>query len=311
MDNFSLSSSTDLSQLNATSNNLAKSAEIVKVLKSFTLLEKEFSVDGGLSNTTNTKLDECLIKLQPPVSFQDDTKRLVKPVEPTHSDGQLYENVVVNAKEYDQPEMAYENVLITTKPTQRTYENVHVKRQQTPPTPLPRQQVGPSELTNGVQIPLPRNRTNSKSLGGDFDEIHDCKVVMDNGPKDDSDSELPRLINFLPKANYDEHIDNVVVKKCVKISSSDNVDDDNFEDSSSSSSDGDVEKVYEPGVAIEKRDSSDAFSDEEGEKLGPPDIINGPGPSEAYFNSYWSPNLLPTIGEVEEEFSSLEPQTTG
>lgn len=46
---------------------------------------------------------------------------------------------------------------------------------------------------------------------------------------------------------------------------------------------------------------------EEGEKLGPPELVNGPGPSEAYFNMFWHANLLPTIGEVEEEMSSLEP----
>ncbi|KAL5290901.1 IL16 family protein [Megaselia abdita] len=49
---------------------------------------------------------------------------------------------------------------------------------------------------------------------------------------------------------------------------------------------------------------------EEGEKLGPPELVNGPGPSEAYFNMFWHANLLPTIGEVEEEMSSLEPGTT-
>uniref|UniRef100_A0A1I8N4W3 Uncharacterized protein n=1 Tax=Musca domestica TaxID=7370 RepID=A0A1I8N4W3_MUSDO len=44
-------------------------------------------------------------------------------------------------------------------------------------------------------------------------------------------------------------------------------------------------------------------------KLGPPELINGPGPSEAYFNLYWHSNMLPTIGEVEEECSSLELQS--
>uniref|UniRef100_A0A1A9WE70 PDZ domain-containing protein n=1 Tax=Glossina brevipalpis TaxID=37001 RepID=A0A1A9WE70_9MUSC len=48
---------------------------------------------------------------------------------------------------------------------------------------------------------------------------------------------------------------------------------------------------------------------EDGEKLGPPELINGPGPSEAYFNLYWHTNMLPTIGEVEEENSSLEHQS--
>lgn len=50
-----------------------------------------------------------------------------------------------------------------------------------------------------------------------------------------------------------------------------------------------------------------AGDDEDDEKLGPPELLNI---SEAYFNFSWcgnSPNNLPTIGEAEEEFSSLEP----
>lgn len=50
-----------------------------------------------------------------------------------------------------------------------------------------------------------------------------------------------------------------------------------------------------------------AGDDEDDEKLGPPELINI---SEAYFNFPWCTNSsgnLPTIGEAEEEFSSLEP----
>lgn len=50
-----------------------------------------------------------------------------------------------------------------------------------------------------------------------------------------------------------------------------------------------------------------AAGDDEDEKLGPPELLNI---SEAYFNFSWcgnTSNNLPTIGEAEEEFSSLEP----
>lgn len=48
-------------------------------------------------------------------------------------------------------------------------------------------------------------------------------------------------------------------------------------------------------------------ADDEEEKLGPPELLNI---SEAYFNFPWcgnASNSLPTIGEAEEEFSSIEP----
>lgn len=50
-----------------------------------------------------------------------------------------------------------------------------------------------------------------------------------------------------------------------------------------------------------------AAGDDEDEKLGPPEMLNI---SEAYFNFSWCGNSsgnLPTIGEAEEEFSSMEP----
>ncbi|XP_046807076.1 titin-like [Lucilia cuprina] len=90
----------------------------------------------------------------------------------------------------------------------------------------------------------------------------------------------------------------LVVGKCMKI-----------DDSSaplyysSSSSDDEDDMVDVNGY--EEKD----YICEDGEKLGPPELINGPGPSEAYFNLYWHSNMLPTIGEVEEECSSLEPQS--
>uniref|UniRef100_A0A182PAX2 PDZ domain-containing protein n=1 Tax=Anopheles epiroticus TaxID=199890 RepID=A0A182PAX2_9DIPT len=110
-----------------------------------------------------------------------------------------------------------------------------------------------------------------------------------------------------------------VVRKCIKILSSE---DHTYIESSSS--DEDEEKLYGRSEDEDDRSSSlsreattpeqflsgDGYSDEDGEKLGPPEIVSG-GPSEAYFNFPWTSNLLPPIGEVEEEFSSLEHQHNG
>ncbi|XP_055527213.1 uncharacterized protein LOC129719830 [Wyeomyia smithii] len=122
----------------------------------------------------------------------------------------------------------------------------------------------------------------------------------------------------------------VSVKKCIKIianesneanhhyiESSDDDDDDDDENDEQE----DEERIYEPAQMEEDRQlrcyaelagmgAFDSYSDEDGEKLGPPEIIDG-GPSEAYFNYHWTTTLLPPIGEVEEEFSSLENQQSG
>lgn len=91
----------------------------------------------------------------------------------------------------------------------------------------------------------------------------------------------------------------LVVGKCMKV-----VDESNSATCYSSSS------SEEDDVDADDLDAAEReYVCEDGEKLGPPELINGPGPSEAYFNMYWHSNMLPTIGEVEEEFSSLEPQS--
>lgn len=95
----------------------------------------------------------------------------------------------------------------------------------------------------------------------------------------------------------DEDPPPAVVGKCIKVNDSQPT------YYSSSSEDDDEE-----GIAVDN-DAERDYDCEDGEKLGPPEVINGPGPSEAYFNLYWHSNMLPTIGEVEEEFSSLEPQS--
>ncbi|KFB47607.1 hypothetical protein ZHAS_00015577 [Anopheles sinensis] len=113
-----------------------------------------------------------------------------------------------------------------------------------------------------------------------------------------------------------------IVRKCIKIISSE----DHTYIESSSSDDDDDDKMYRRDRSEDEDDrssvlsreattpeqflSGDGYSDEDGEKLGPPEIVSG-GPSEAYFNFPWTSNLLPPIGEVEEEFSSLEHQQNG
>lgn len=91
----------------------------------------------------------------------------------------------------------------------------------------------------------------------------------------------------------------LVVGKCMKVV------DDNTNTTCYSSSSSDDDDADADDVDAAERE----YICEDGEKLGPPELINGPGPSEAYFNMYWHSNMLPTIGEVEEEFSSLEPQS--
>ncbi|XP_061388135.1 titin-like, partial [Musca vetustissima] len=95
----------------------------------------------------------------------------------------------------------------------------------------------------------------------------------------------------------------LVVGKCMK------VDDTAPMYYSSSSSDDEEENETDLSGVYGDDDDDKDYICEDGEKLGPPELINGPGPSEAYFNLYWHSNMLPTIGEVEEECSSLELQS--
>ncbi|XP_059607504.1 uncharacterized protein LOC132255467 [Phlebotomus argentipes] len=253
----------DVDQISVSS---SKSVELAKVLKPFTLLEREFNVEN------TGKLEECLMRLQPPVSFQDDQVVIVHgeatrvKVEPPESD---YENVIFLSTQRRSEAQKYENV--TVEPL--------------PPKPLPRQviTVEPKKRTIVPSV-RPRESKATKEVSPEYTTI-ETWLQGAQEPVQVAASEPP-------------------VKQCIKISTADEEDDGYVE----SSSDEEVEKVYEP-ILMEKRDSSDG---EEGEKLGPPELLAGPGPSEAYFNFHWnSPVMLPTIGEVEEELSSLEQQNSG
>lgn len=288
---------------------------MAKVIKSFTMLEKEFNVDASAvaASVPAGKLDEYLMRLQPPVSFQDENNKLNAA---KIDAGSFNENLLDRFSGVDQND--YENVLVQSKTTQRIYENVEVKRKlvdanitknKTPPTPLPRQQAIQADINMvNTTNSLPRSKQIKDNVPV-IDEIHNCKVTEHeegaiNDKKDFDD--VPRLINFLPKIADVVTEQQPAIRKCTPVIVADN--EDNYV---TSSSDEDEEKSYEPNASVDRRDSSDTLSDEDGEKLGPPDIINGPGSSEAYFNFHWSASMLPTIGEVEEELSSLEPQPFG
>ena len=154
------------------------------------------------------------------------------------------------------------------------------------------------ELQRRSTPPTERRNTNDTLSGGSSSSSKESSPL----------NKIRNLFNEM-EANEPEDLERttpppLVVGKCKKVedttaplyysssSSSSDEEEDNVERSHSFSTDEDKDYVCE-----------------DGEKLGPPELINGPGPSEAYFNLYWHSNMLPTIGEVEEECSSLEPQS--
>lgn len=340
VDNFSIHSSNDPTKSNAST---VTSTELANALKSFTMLEQEFTVVVPETSPSNpTKLEECLMQLQPPISFQDDSTTNA-PANTVSTQMRAMELPVVDLVASSD----YENVEFRSKVTGSTYENVIVNLQnkaepksispKTPPTPRPRSasSISPKSPPPSL-IPVPRSKTTvtvskSNPLDQQIDS-QESKVATE----ETDDWELPRLIKFVPKVvsttpvtvsdkqspitvnNNNNTIDPepCIIKKCIKINSDD--DDHRYVDSSS---DEDEEKSYtlNGGQMTRLRHSSGAedssdtpsTSDEDGEKLGPPALLEGPGSSEAYFNFHWSSIMLPTIGEVEEEFSSLEHQPNG
>jgi hypothetical protein len=281
VDKFSICSETDFSI------SLSQNPELAKALKPFTLLEQEFNLENKLELLT---------------------------FKPVHRP-EVYENVSLHR------DKNYENVIIKTESVSE-YENVEIR---VPPRPMPRQTaiVEPKKRFNSdsspIVVPPPRAKTTKLTspvnefntiqtwLQEATEVIHECAIVEDlvEPPIQATKKTLPRLVDAIPKAsitkpivnNNNEGENTVVIKKCIKISASENVE--NYGESSSD--DDDTEKVYRPS-----HDVFDTYSDEDGEKLGPPEIVGVGGPSEAYFNFPWATPLLPTIGEVEEEMSSLE-----
>lgn len=273
VDNFSINSNSDLSLPNFNT----KPTEISKALKSFTILEKEFNVENRM------KADDFAVNIKPPVVFQDDgnTKQINN-----KKDVQLNFDI----KKDDAIKTSdYENIELSSKATKRNYENIEFNRTITYPTPLPRR-----GITENNKIIIPKVRL----IGSDdVDGVHECNLNTDDMSKeDDKENELPKLIKCVPKMSLAEKFKlNVsenekiaaVVKQCIKIEKTSH-------EICSSSDEDDVEST------------NHLMSDDDSDKLGPPEFVDGPGPSEVYFNYHWTSNALPTIGEVEEEFSSLD-----
>ncbi|XP_017039448.1 LOW QUALITY PROTEIN: uncharacterized protein LOC108086897 [Drosophila ficusphila] len=197
--------------------------------------------------------------------------------------------------------------LPTTPPQQSPKLSMQTFKQ-SPPTPRSTP-VGTPSPTSNREIRFKIQTYESKAQDEDklpslFDLVHSQDKEKDTSKDKDSDSlQTHNSITALLAAAAAEAADlsresppPMVIGKCMKVA------DDNNTTCYSSSSSGE-----------EDEDEMDAanreYVCEDGEKLGPPELINGPGPSEAYFNMFWHSNMLPTIGEVEEEFSSLEPQS--
>lgn len=279
VDNFSINSNSDLSLPNFNSaTSYAKPPEISKALKSFAILEEEFNVENRM------KSDEYTANIKPPVVFQDDgnTKQSInkKNMQMNSIEIKTDSRIDNSMKTSD-----YENIDLSSKTTKRNYENIEFNRTVTYPTPLPR---GITEI-NKIVIPKVR------LIGSDdVDGVHECNINTDDLSKeDDKENELPKLIKCVPKMSLaDKFIVNVseneqiaaVVKQCIKIEKT------SHEICSSSDED---------------ESTNNLISDDDSDKLGPPEFVDG-GPSEVYFNYHWTSNALPTIGEVEEEFSSLD-----
>ena len=189
----------------------------------------------------------------------------------------------------------YENVKISrisVEPAKvrQVYENVQIKVAPPVPAPRPRSIIFTSEASTNIEPAT---------------EITQIKSVetwlnnSNNSKSNASSNESSRTSSFERKFR------SPVAKQIKNVERSDTLDTENDEnDGNLSSSSSETEKVYEPT----KFESFAADDDENlDENLGPPELLNM---SEAYFNFPWcttSTGSLPTIGEAEEEFSSLEP----
>ncbi|KAH8261268.1 hypothetical protein KR044_006081, partial [Drosophila immigrans] len=209
-----------------------------------------------------------------------------------------------------------QSTLPTTPPQQQPKLSMQTFKQLgnlTPPATPKTTPVNTPSPTSNREIRFKIQTYESKTQDEDklpslFDLVHSQDSTEDK-QQQQSSPKIQRDVNALLAAVAAEAADlsresppPLVVGKCMKIA------DDNQHTtcySSSSSDDDDVDGDQDDVDDGAERE----YICEDGEKLGPPELINGPGPSEAYFNMYWHSNMLPTIGEVEEEFSSLEPQS--
>ncbi|XP_026849610.1 uncharacterized protein LOC6601960 [Drosophila persimilis] len=196
-------------------------------------------------------------------------------------------------------------MLPTTPPQQQPTLSMQTFKQGGTPPATPRTTpVGTPSPTSNSKCEIRFKIQTYESKTQDEDKLPSLFDLVHKQDKLETSPEPQRDITALLAAAAAEAADlsresppPLVVGKCMKIA------DDNQTTTCYSSSSGEEED--EDDVDAAERE----YICEDGEKLGPPELINGPGPSEAYFNMFWHSNMLPTIGEVEEEFSSLEPQS--
>ncbi|XP_037952674.1 serine-rich adhesin for platelets-like [Teleopsis dalmanni] len=207
-------------------------------------------------------------------------------------------------------------VTSTAPPTMQTFKQTNTKQTSPVGTPTPGTPPSPTTAANReirFKIQTYESKVQESQLKAPFTDVNGNEetkmpslfdLVHKNSPNlERKDIESTYMNNSAVKIHIkdvteDETDDSVpAVGKCIKVS-----DTQPTYYSSTSSEDEDTD-------TNDENDAEKDYDCEDGEKLGPPEVINGPGPSEAYFNLYWHTNMLPTIGEVEEEFSSLEPQS--
>lgn len=212
-----------------------------------------------------------------PIEFGDKIKIDIKApaLVPNHSPS-VYENVKISRMSVE-----------PTKTNRQVYENVQIKVAPPVPAPRPRSIIFTTEASTNIEPAT------------EITQIKSVETWLNNSNNNGNNKESSRTSTFERKFR------SPVSKPIKNVERSDTLDTENDEnDGNLSSSSSENEKVYEPT----KFESFAADDDENlDENLGPPELLNM---SEAYFNFPWcttSTGSLPTIGEAEEEFSSLEP----
>lgn len=277
------SSETDLSLLSTTSS----SSDLTKLLtKPFQLIEREFNVHNTTTNSTINSVNSSTVTATTNISSMSIDNILFNDMEPNDFGGSdkiqidiksfaNYENIDINDNNHEQQlqqQLKQQQQQHQQEQEQeQQYENVEIKL----PTPRPR---SASLTTNQDTILLSNSpKIISNTIESWLNDSNNTKTTSINGTKDD---------NMSPKTASTDNDNN----------NDDDDDENTFE----------MGKIYEPI----KFECFAAGDDEEDEKLGPPELLNI---SEAYFNFSWCGNpssSLATIGEAEEEFSSMEPQFT-
>uniref|UniRef100_A0A336M5Q9 CSON010496 protein n=1 Tax=Culicoides sonorensis TaxID=179676 RepID=A0A336M5Q9_CULSO len=310
---------------------------LAKVLKPFQMLEKEFQIDVNQKLENKNKINGTeYVQMNNKAPGYEVMEVKPSPNTSKKLNKQDYENVALTSVS-TQRNMVYENVEVNKTPPKP------LPRQQIPrdieprkrtliasvvPTPRPKPPLPPTKKETQI-TPLPEVNSVESWLNTATDMIHECPVVqVSNEPlivsvKSKSNNEqpasktksnnkkdpkhLPQIINIVPKTppkipeiprttglivDYSQLENEVFAElKNQKTLEADVIFNDDLNET-----DFTVDSLF------------DSLDHEDGEKLGPPELLAQLGPSEAYFNFGWSPVALSTIGEADEEMSSLEYQ---